>query len=131
MYSFNSENSHERDARLTFDELNHIYTLSDTGEELLSVTTLVDDCFEKFDADYWAARKAPSMGMTPDELKALWAAKGREAADLGTEMHARIERYFLGDDCGADDTSYRLFKAFASVACLCPYRTEWRIYFEE
>lgn len=131
MRTFNIDNAHPRDARLLFEEDVHRYTLRDTGEELLSVTSMVEECFEPFDADYWAAVKAPAMGMKPDELKELWRNKREEAASLGSEMHSRIEAFYLGCDCGADDEAYRHFKTFENSARLCPYRTEWRIYHEE
>lgn len=100
------------------------------GRVLKSVTTLVGECFEQFDADYWAAKKAPAMGMTPEEVKALWERKGEEARNLGTMMHAKIERYYLGGTNESDDT-YRLFEQFTQHYHLNPYRTEWTIYDEE
>lgn len=126
--NYNQINQHERDSRIHFDEASHTYTVG--GRVFKSVTTLIGECFEKFDADYWAAKKAPSMGMTPEELKALWERRGEEARDLGTMMHAKIERYYLGDPNESDDT-YCLFEQFAGQYHLTPYRTEWTIYDEE
>lgn len=130
-YDFNILNAHDRDARLHFDAESHTYTADGIEGRLRSVTELVEDCFEKFDAEYWSERKAPSLGITPEELRRQWREKGERAAALGTELHARIEQYYLGCDCGVDDPAYRLFKMFASVVTLTPYRTEWRIYDED
>ena len=124
----NQINRHERDSFIHFDEASHTYTVN--GRVLKSVTTLVGECFEQFDADYWAAKKAPAMGMTPEEVKALWECKGEEARNLGTMMHAKIERYYLGGTNESDDT-YRLFEQFTQHYHLNPYRTEWTIYDEE
>ncbi len=124
----NQINRHERDSRILFDEVSHTYTLN--GQVMKSVTTLVGECFEQFDADYWAARKAPALGMTPEEVKAMWEHKGEEARNLGTMMHHKIERYYLGLSNSSDDT-YRLFEQFAEMYQLSPYRTEWTIYDEE
>ncbi len=124
----NQINRHERDSLIHFDEASHTYTVN--GQVLKSVTTLISECFEQFDADYWAAKKAPSMNMTPEEVKALWERKGEEARNLGTMMHAKIERYYLGETNESDDT-YRLFEQFTQHYHLSPYRTEWTIYDEE
>lgn len=128
---FNTVHAHERDARLHFDADTHTYTADGIEGRLRSVTELVEDCFEKFDAEYWSERKAPSLGITPEKLRRQWQENGEQAAALGTELHARIEQYYLGCDCNADDPAYRLFKMFASAVPLTPYRTEWRIYDDE
>ena len=126
--NYNQINRHERDSLIHFDEASHTYTVN--GRVFKSVTTLVGECFEQFDADYWAAKKAPSMNMTPEEVKALWKRKGEEASSLGTMMHAKIEGYYLGQINESDET-YRLFEQFTQQYHLTPYRTEWTIYDEE
>lgn len=126
--NFNEKNSHYRDAQLNFDEASHTYTVN--GEEYISVTTLVDKCFEQFDADYWAKKKAPSLGMTPQEVKDMWQRKGNEAAALGSKLHNMIERYYLGLP-NESDSAYSLFKQFAGHHLLTPYRTEWAIFDED
>lgn len=127
--NYNELNAHPRDNRLHFDADSHTYYLSD--KPLKSVTTLVEECFPQFDSLYWAHRKAPQEGITPEELMAKWEAEAQRARDLGTVMHDKIERYYLGEDSGDDTDAYRLFRCFAAVNHLYPYRTEWRIYFEE
>ncbi len=126
-------NSHPRDTGLHFDAATHTYTHLPTGRNLLSVTTLVERCFEQFDAIYWSERKAPSMGISPEELRRQWDEKRLQAAALGTELHGRIEKYYNGceDASAMRDTAYRHFRTFADSARLKPYRTEWRIYDED
>ena len=122
---------HPRDCRLSFDEPSHTYTVD--GEEFDSVTTVVDSLFTPFDADYWAARKTSSPEAAA-ALKAQWEAKGKEARDLGTLMHARIESYYLGRPVEPEwmtDPTFRIFAHFAHNVRLCPLRTEWRIFHEE
>lgn len=129
---YNKINAHPRDSRLHFAADTHTYTLDGVDGTLRSVTEIVEDCFEKFDDIYWSERKAPQLGLTPEELRRQWRTKALRAAALGTELHDRIEHYYLGDDCGCvDDPAYGLFRMFASAVTLCPYRTEWRIYDEE
>ena len=127
--NYNELNSHPRDSRLLFDPESHTYYIE--GRPLKSVTTLVEECFPQFDALYWAHRKAPQEGLTPEELMAKWEAEACRARDLGTTMHVKIERYYLGEDSGDDTDAYRLFRCFAAVNRLYPFRTEWRIYLEE
>lgn len=126
---YNELNSYPRDRYLKFDAGSHTYTVGDLT--LTSVTNIVEDCFPKFDADYWALRKAPAMGLTPDELKAMWEANAAHSRALGTTMHEKIERYYLGEDSGDDGDAFTLFRHFAAAERLYPYRTEWRIYMEE
>lgn len=128
MNNFNSANSHVRDSRIFFDEASHTYTHN--GLVFKSVTTIVEECFEQFDADYWSKKKAPSLGMTPQEVMDMWARKGEEARNLGTQLHHKIERHYLGLQNTGDDT-YRLFEQFTETHKLTPYRTEWAIYDEE
>lgn len=126
--NYNETHKHERDSRIQFDSDSHTYTLN--GKVFKSVTTVVEECFEQFDADYWARKKAPYMRMTPEAVKAMWERKGEEARNLGTQMHEKIERYYLGLPNSSDDT-YKLFYQFAQQYRLTPYRTEWAIYDEE
>lgn len=127
--NYNELNAHHRDSLLIFDPESHTYYID--GRPLKSVTTLVEECFPQFDALYWAHRKAPQEGLTPEELMAKWEAEACRARDLGTTMHDKIERYYLGEDSGDDTDAYRLFRCFAAVNRLYPFRTEWRIYLEE
>ena len=127
--NYNELNSHPRDSRLLFDPESHTYYIE--GRPLKSVTTLVEECFPQFDALYWAHRKAPQEGLTPEGLMAKGEAEACRARDLGTTMHDKIERYYLGEDSGDDTDAYRLFRCFAAVNRLYPFRTEWRIYLEE
>lgn len=126
--NYNEKNRHHLDSKISFDPEGHIYTINSTV--FTSVTTIVEKCFEQFDADYWAAKKAPSLGMTPQQVKAMWAHTGEQARNLGTQMHEKIERYYMGLPNDDDDT-YRLFCTFAREYKLTPYRTEWAIYDED
>lgn len=126
--SFNDDHSHSRDGLIAFDPSRHVYTFGD--EEFESVTTVVENCFAKFDAAAWAAKKRPE---NPQSLIDEWEAKGKEARDLGTLMHDRIERHYLGQPHDADalsDATFTRFLRFAAERPLTPYRTEWRIFSE-
>lgn len=127
--SYNDINRHHRDSRVVFIPDTHRYIV-DGSDGYISVTALVSDCFEKFDAEYWSLRK----GGTPEaaaRLRKLWDDKAGKARDLGTLMHHRIEQYYLGEpaDAGAaGDAAFRHFLAFAAERPLRPYRSEWVIF---
>lgn len=129
--NFNDANRHMRDGLIYFDPSQHIYRFG--NEEFESVTTVVENLFAKFDARTAAMRKCSG-----DEVKALrlmeeWEAKGRQARDLGTLMHDRIERHYLGETLDAEvhaDPTFSRFLQFAAERPLRPYRSEWRIFSE-
>lgn len=126
----NDLNRHERDCRLAFYPETHKYIL-DGVEELESVTTLVENSFCKFDAEYWATKKSFGREEEKQRLLDLWERRGREARELGTLMHDRIERHYLGETLGAEvagDPTFARFATFARHYHLKPYRTEWRIF---
>ncbi len=126
----NELNSNPRDFRLKFDEAEHRYTLGD--RELKSVTTLVQEAFPVFDADYWSARKGAELGIDPKILLARWEENSRRSRMLGTRMHARIEKYYLGhDEINDDSDAFGNFRRFTKSYRLNPYRTEWRIFHED
>ncbi len=134
--NYNLLNAHRRDCRIDFDSPSHTYTVTaedGTRIQCESVTTVVDKLFAQFDADYWAERKA-----TPERpaavIKAEWARKGEIARELGTQLHDRIERHYLGEDPEPEalkDIAFRHFLEFSRCVPLLPYRTEWRIFSEK
>lgn len=131
IYNYNEAHRHERDARISFDPAEHRY-LVDSSLACDSVTTVVGDFFPKFDADYWAARKA-TPSCPAERIKAMWEEKARIARDLGTELHARIERHYLGHEpepAALAEKAFGQFLRFAGTHRLTPYRTEWAIFDE-
>lgn len=134
--NYNEANKHPRDSRIDFNPEAHIYTAySENGAATIcdSVTTIVEDLFEKFDADYWAVRKS-TPSRTPEMIKAEWEEAGRKARDLGTELHDRIEHYYLGCEPSSGalaDKAFRNFISFARSHSLTPFRSEWRIFSEK
>ena len=124
-YRFNIRNHHPRDQNVSFREADHIYIVDSTP--LDSVTTFVKNCFPEFNADFHAKRKAEALGITKEEVLEMWDKKGRESREQGTEMHKKIEAYYLGKSVSKDET-FDLFKIFANKITLRPYRTEWAVY---
>ena len=145
-------NVHPRDARITFDEPSHKYTVDGILYDI-STTKFVHSFFSHFDADavirnmmkgrnwnpsnkYW--------GMSPAEIKALWDANGKAASGAGTRMHLDIEHYYNADPIGnvaIDDytveegVEWNYFMSFETKFRIpkgyLPFRTEWLVYYEE
>ena len=95
------QNPHPRDARISFDEGPHIYTI-DGDDSFTSVTTWNHQHFRKFDADATITKMMGSnnwpnskyFGLTREEIKDSWERNRDEAAKAGTEMHYNIECYY-------------------------------------
>lgn len=145
-------NAHPRDARISFEEETHTYTIDGSREGWTSCTTFIHTFFEHFDADaviakMMGSRKWPESkyyGMTAEAIKAQWAAAADEASTAGTRMHLDIEQYYNADPIGnmaadgfapnpsaewdyfqAFERKWRIPKGFQ------PYRTEWLVFKED
>jgi len=104
----------------------HTYTVD--GQPYISVTTLLGTWFPKFDADKTIARM--NTGRPADEIKAEWEQKGKEAAELGTQLHQSIESYFKGTPNPLDTVEYGYFQEFVSKTQLTTFQVEWCLYHE-
>ncbi|WP_433894899.1 hypothetical protein [Sphingobacterium mizutaii] len=126
--AFNLQNAHLRDNRIKFYPEAHIYTIDNTP--VPSASTIISKFFPEFDSVYWANRKAPELGMTPDEVELMWRNKGEAAANEGTFLHEQIEKYYLKEEYEKTE-EFHLFESFVSENNhISPYRTEWRIFDE-
>ena len=75
---------------LFFDEGPHKYTDS-LGNEYISVTTLIGNYYNHFDADYWAHKKAREQGKSEKAIRAEWDRIKEEACERGTKQHNGLE----------------------------------------
>ena len=79
-----------KDNFLFFEEEGHKY--NDTmGNEYLSVTTLIHDYYNNFDAAYWAHKKAREQGKSEKAILAEWDRIRDEACARGTKTHNGLE----------------------------------------
>lgn len=103
MLLLQTKNAHPRDVRIERKQHTHGYNVTGliTPVNFISVTTWAGSLFAKFDSDAIIAKmmngknfhEHECFGMTPTEIKAHWAEKGRLAADMGTALHDRIELF--------------------------------------
>jgi hypothetical protein len=151
-----SRNPHPRDRHIHFDEGPHKYTIHNvegiTPEtEFTSVTTLVHQYFEHFDAKKVIAAmmrnqkkwndpvaNAKYYGKTAEEIEQMWATAGKDAAAAGTAMHYEIECFYntppeQQQQSTATTPEFKYFLNFNNEykSTLRPYRTEWTVFHEE
>ena len=145
-------NAHPRDARITFDEPTHKYTI-DGSKYDISCTGFVHSFFGHFDADKVIANMMRGKnwkegnkywGMTPQAIKAGWDANGKAASEAGTRMHLDIEHYYNASpigNVGGDEWSvlegveWNYFMKYETKFRISggyvPFRTEWLVFYEE
>jgi hypothetical protein len=138
-------NAHERDSSIKFQEAGHIYYVK-REKGYKSVTTLVHDAFEKFNANKVIDNmmKSPNWpnnkyyGKTKEEIKLMWKENGIEAAKMGTAMHAMFEYYYnqikpevIQSYEGTKEHEYFMNFVRDHDDELTPYRTEWNVYHED
>jgi len=145
-------NAHARDARITFDEPSHTYSI-DGSKYDISCTGFVHSFFGHFDADKVIANMMKGRnwneenkywGKTPEEIKAGWAANGKAASEAGTRMHLDIEHYYNSDPvgnmamdeweaCPGPEWDYFMNyeTKFRMPGGYIPFRTEWLVFYEE
>ena len=155
-----SVNEHPLDCRIVFVEEGHVYYVD--GEALsLSVTGLIESVAgDHFDPDFvigrmkrgknWPNPAYSDILMSEDgksgtdnsimvpwsdeRIKGVWAANGKLAADLGTDLHSKIELYLNNVSIEfTDDVNRKEFSFFVNWwetkrDQFEPYRTEWVIF---
>lgn len=90
-----------RDINISFDELNHIYTIKNITIKPISVTTLIHKYFPIFNADEVINKIKLSnntntskyFNLSDVEIKKLWKDNADEASHRGTIMHQNIEHF--------------------------------------
>lgn len=129
---FNKTNINPRDKRISFYPENHIYTIDNVP--VPSASTVISKFFPEFDAYGKASTLSPNnplFGLPVDEIVKTWRQRGTDAANLGTQLHEQIEKYYLQQPYVETDEFY-LFKQFVEEhPHIVPYRSEWRIFDDE
>lgn len=144
-----AEHAHPRDARVTFEEASHVYSV-DGAPVGTSVTGMLKGVErEPFDAEAVAAALAtrPSrkynagkdaegklLPLDKQAILDMWTAR----RDLGTDLHGKIERALNGlpvefgrEDASCDNRAeFAQFEAWMAASGLQPWRTEWVIFDE-
>lgn len=97
---------------IEFNEEEHKYTLKQTGDELISVTTLISKFKPVFDKETHARRVASREGLSPEYVLSLWKNMNINANNKGTKIHKLMEDYI---NTGIQDENYiPLYTSFNS-----------------
>lgn len=123
--SCNILHKHSRDALISFEESEHVYTHQQLGR-FDSWTETISSYFNPFDTDSVAASVAQKEGIQKEEVIARW----EHQTELGTQLHANIERFLLGDTYSDSDVFF-MFQEFYREHPVVPYRTEWTVFDED
>ena len=94
-----SKAKHPSGVEITFEEATHIYSSIIDGREIryTSGTGIVHNCFPPFDPTGEITKRcALKEGITVEELKAKWKAKGDASCKFGTRVHECCEDIELG-----------------------------------
>lgn len=95
---------------IQFNDANHTYLHS--GRRMNNVTDLVDKLQKPFDSLYWAARKAPELGITPEQVLAKWDEKRIKSQETGIAVHRYIQTVLTGQAASTDDPFLALNKRY-------------------
>ena len=79
-----------KNIHLYFEESGHKYTDSN-GNQYISTTTIIGQYAPKFNAKYWAHKKAKEQGVSEKEILRQWNQIKDEACKRGTNTHNGIE----------------------------------------
>jgi hypothetical protein len=133
---------HPRDARISFQEEGHLYTVDGEAGSYTSVTTLIHRFFPHFDADAVIAKitklpKSIYFGRDPQDIKEQWA----KATQDGSWLHEQIELFFdeyagtgAVPEIVAPSVEFGYFLDFFRdhvVGKMKPYRTEMYVFDED
>jgi hypothetical protein len=140
-------NQHPKDKDIEFDSVSHTYLVNKKPIQN-SVTQIVDQYFNKFDADTviaamqngpnWPRPEYTWRGepLTAEQIKKKWDDVGTYARNRGTWMHYNIETYLNGEEIGGPldatliselNQLYDFEKKELIPNNIKPFRTEWSI----
>jgi len=144
MVLLSEKHPHPKDGQVEFytthKEGNHLYGYNKSDPRLAgsipkklikSVTTLIHDQFNEFDAEE-VCKHIDLKGKTPEEQIAIWNAYKEECAAKGTAMHEEMcEAHLNGlpvSEKHMQTPEWKQFQQYLKDTDLEPYRTEMRLF---
>lgn len=108
-----------------FSEAGHSYTIQETGQKLVSVTTLLKQFTPAFNAPAMAQRmidkqKPAYLGMSAKAILNQWKAKTDQTSQEGTLLHAYCEAYPATKGYGFNPQLLRTFEMTKQVDKIFP-----------
>lgn len=83
---------HNKFKDIVYEDTKHEYYNKRTNTKLISVTQSLKLFEKKFDADYWANKKALQEGITKEEMLLKWDELKKVGIDRGNKYHNYIEK---------------------------------------
>lgn len=80
---------------LSFCHDSHTYTVD--GKELMSVSNWIDQFVPEFNANIISSVMSRKSDMSPEEIRAKWALKGKIAIEQGNYIHDSVQYYLKYD----------------------------------
>jgi len=134
-----TENQHERDKRIVFDEEPHIYYIDNRPYDI-SVTGFIHSFFAHFDPDeiieknfnkWQLDTNSKYFGKSKEEIKTIWIENGEIQSQLGTALHLDIEKFYNDVPVKNDSKEFQHFlRYFDKHEHLKAFRTEWEVFDE-
>ena len=84
---------------IIFNEAEHSYVNSETGERYTSVTQLIGQFEPEFDKEYHSKRVAEKEGVPQSMVLEMWDNIAKKAQDKGTLVHGILEKYIKVGVC--------------------------------
>lgn len=92
-----------------FKEKSHQY-FNEKGEEYISGTTFLHKFQKPFEEDKFASLKAKKLGVTKEEVIAMWRENSKKACSFGTEIHLLMENFIIkGEKVHSYENLYESF----------------------
>ena len=136
-----NKNKRDKNVKLHPDyENNHIYLINGKSHIQLgykSVTTFMEQFFEKFDAnkiidkyyEKWQKNKHKKyFKKTKQDIIDLWEHKGKKAREKGLLIHKAFEDYVNKDEVYKDSTEMLNFINWYDAEVSKPFKTEYTVY---
>lgn len=132
-------NEHQRDRRIKFEPLHHIYYIDGICEGYVSVTKFIHNFFTEFNVEVVIKEMKQSpkwkdskyFNMSDMEIKQIWEENRNKEAKAGTLLHADIENYYNNKNVSNQSPEWHFFLKFVkNNPNLKAYRTEWAIFNE-
>ena len=92
---------------IKFNEEEHTYTNTETGELYTSATTVIGKFKKKFDELSKSKEKAEREGVTQEEILEKWHRVRDQACEYGTYVHKVMENWLLSEKIKDED--YELY----------------------
>ena len=111
-------NKDKGNSQIYFDKSNHTYFPKNDpsgNSDFISVTTLIEEFFPKFDIEAYITKRMKETGKTEVEIRN----ELNEPSDRGTEMHSQIEKCLKGEKYNDSSKELQMFKKFYDD-CIIP-----------